>query len=44
MRLDKDRGILTVNRYLSFENIPREAFEHVVNGRSPLEWEWIGTG
>lgn len=38
MRLDKDRGILTVNRHLSFKNIPKEAFEYVVNGRSPLEW------
>ena len=38
MRLDKDRGILIVNRYLSFENIPREAFEYVVNGKSPLAW------
>ena len=38
MRLDKDKGVLTVNRYLSFKNIPREAFEYKVNGRSPLEW------
>ena len=38
MRLNKDRGVLTVNRHLSFENIPKEAFEYVVNGRSPLEW------
>ena len=38
MRLDKTRGVLTVNRHLSFKNIPKEAFEYVVNGRSPLEW------
>ncbi len=38
MKLDEDKGILTVNRYLSFRNIPKEAFEYVVNGRSPLEW------
>lgn len=38
MRLDKEHGTLTVNRYLSFENIPQEAFQYVVNGRSPLEW------
>ena len=38
MRLDKDRGVLTVNRYLSFKNIPKEAFEYVVNGKSPLAW------
>ena len=38
MRLDKDRGILTVNEHLSFENIPQKAFKYVVNGKSPLEW------
>ncbi|MBQ1347820.1 MAG: N-6 DNA methylase, partial [Aeriscardovia sp.] len=38
MRLDKDRGVLTVNKSLSFKNIPKEAFEYVVNGRSPLAW------
>lgn len=38
MRLDRDRGVLTVNRHLSFKNIPKEAFEYVVNGRSPLAW------
>ncbi|MBO6071509.1 MAG: hypothetical protein J6O89_01045 [Aeriscardovia sp.] len=38
MRLDKDMGVLTVNRQLSFKNIPKEAFEYVVNGRSPLAW------
>lgn len=38
MRLDKDRGVLTVNRHLSFRNIPKEAFEYVINGGSPLEW------
>ena len=38
MRLDKDREVLTVNRYLSFKNIPQEAFEYVVNGKSPLAW------
>ena len=37
MRLNKDRGILTVNN-LSFKNIPKEAFKYVVNGKSPLEW------
>ena len=38
IRLDKDRGVLTVNRQLSFKNIPQEAFNYVVNGRSPLDW------
>ena len=43
MRLDKDRGVLTVNRSLSFKNIPKEAFNYVVNGKgktpfSPLAW------
>ena len=38
MRLNKDRGVITVNRHLSFRNIPKEAFEYVVNGRSPLAW------
>ena len=38
MRLDKDRGVLNVNGHLSFKNIPKEAFEYVVNGHSPLAW------
>ena len=38
MRLDKDHGVLTVNKYLSFKNIPQEAFEYKVNGKSPLKW------
>ena len=38
MKLDKDKGVLTVNGHLSFKDIPKEAFEYVVNGRSPLEW------
>ena len=36
--LTKIKGTLIVNRHLSFENIPRVAFNYVVNGRSPLEW------
>lgn len=38
MRLDKDMGTLTVNKCLSFKNIPKEAFEYVVNCKSPLAW------
>lgn len=38
MELDKERRILVVNSHLKFEEIPREAFEYVVNGRSPLAW------
>lgn len=38
MKLDKDKSTLTVNSYLSFKNIPKEAFEYVVNGKSPLAW------
>ena len=43
MRLDKDRGVFIVNRFLSFKNIPQDAFNYVVNGKgntpfSPLAW------
>ena len=38
MDLDKDKGVLTVNRYLSFRDIPQEAFEYTIDGKSPLEW------
>lgn len=38
MRLDKEHGVLAVNKNLSFKNIPQEALEYKVNGRSPLEW------
>ena len=38
IKLNKNRGVLTVNRHLSFRNIPQKAFEYVVNGKSPLAW------
>ena len=38
MKLDEDNETLTVNKYLSFKDIPQEAFEYTVRGRSPLAW------
>ena len=34
----KDRTRLVVNGTLTLAGIPPEAFDYVVNGRSPLEW------
>lgn len=38
MDLDKHEGTLTVNKHLSFENIPQKVFDYTINGKSPLEW------
>ncbi|MBE8951515.1 MAG: hypothetical protein SR1Q7_00015 [Quinella sp. 1Q7] len=33
-----DRTTLIYNRHIKIRNIPPQAFDYVVNGRSPLEW------
>ena len=38
MKLDEDERRLVYNGHLTIENIPKEAFEYVVNGRSALGW------
>lgn len=39
MKFDKnDKSKLIFNSSISFSNIPLEAYDYVVNGRSPLEW------
>ena len=35
---DPEKSILIVNDHLRLENIPAEAHQYVVNGRTPLEW------
>ena len=38
MRAFPDKGKVTYNKNITIENIPAEAFEYVVNGRSAIEW------
>ncbi|MGN0011959.1 MAG: type ISP restriction/modification enzyme [Candidatus Bruticola sp.] len=33
-----DKRTIFVNRYIKIEEIPLQAYEYVVNGKSPLEW------
>lgn len=33
-----DKRTIIVNRYIKIEEIPLQAYEYVVNGKSPLEW------
>ena len=35
---DSEKSILIVNDHIRLENIPPEAHQYVVNGRTPLEW------
>lgn len=38
MKLVPDKHRLIYNEYITIDDIPNEAFEYVVNGRSALEW------
>ena len=38
MKLMPEERTLVYNQYLTIENIPGEAFEYTVNGRSALGW------
>ena len=33
-----DKRTIIVNRYIKIEEIPLQAYEYIVNGKSPLEW------
>ena len=45
--VDADRTVLSVNEHIRLGNIPAEAHDYQVNGRTPLEWfidrYWIKT-
>jgi predicted helicase len=38
MKLDKDKGSLRYNEFLTLNGIPPEAFEYRLGNRSALEW------
>ena len=38
MKIDFERGTIQYNDSISIGNVPKEAFEYVVNGRSALGW------
>ena len=42
MKLSADKKTLIYNKDITIKNIPSNAFKRVVNGRSPLEWNWVG--
>lgn len=33
-----DKSVIIYNEYLTLSNIPLEAYNYVINGRSPMEW------
>lgn len=33
-----DKGAIVYNNYITVKNIPEEAYEYVLNGRSAIEW------
>lgn len=35
---DTDKSVLVYNSYIRIENIPLEAYDYVVNGKSAIEW------
>lgn len=38
MKLDKERGILQYNEFITFRGIPPRIFEYEIGGYNPLEW------
>ena len=36
--LKEDKSIIILNDYIKIKNIPLEAYDYIINGKSPLEW------